>query len=201
MEKELQNILERVLELYRKYGIKSNTMDDVARELGISKKTLYQYVEDKNDLVSKAVMYDIEKHFININNIKCKKLNAIDELLEINRYISDMIRNYNPSWDYDLKKYYADTYKKLFQRRREQMLIDVVDNISRGIKEALYREDLDARLIAKLHLMRLENMSNSDIFSTEEFASAKTFNELFKYHIRGIASIKGIKYIEKRLKD
>lgn len=201
MEKELKHILERVIELYSKFGIKSITMDDVANELGISKKTLYKYVVDKNDLVNKAVMLDVERHFNIINQIKEKKLNAIDELLEINRYITDMIKNYNPSWDYDLKKYYADIYKKLFQLRREQMLISVVDNIKRGIKGGFYRDDLDAKMIAKLHLLRLENMSNTDIFSSEEFASVKVFNELFKYHIRGIANNKGIKYIEKKLKD
>ena len=104
MERELNNILDRVIILYRKYGIKSITMDDVARELGISKKTLYQYVDDKNELVNKAVMHDIDRHFYNINCIKNKNLNAIDELLEINRYLTVMLKDYNPSWDYDLKK-------------------------------------------------------------------------------------------------
>jgi AcrR family transcriptional regulator len=200
VEKELQNILEKVIALYRKYGIKTITMDDVARELGISKKTLYQYVEDKNELVNKSVMFDVEKHFCLINCIKEKKLNAIDELLEINRYLSVMLKDYNPSWDYDLKKYYAETYTKLFSMRREQMLKSVTDNIKRGIEEGFYRDDINADIIAKLHLLRIENLNNNDIFSPEDFASAKVFNELFKYHIRGIANDKGIKYIENKLK-
>jgi AcrR family transcriptional regulator len=200
MEKELINILERVIPLYSKYGIKSITMDDVARELGISKKTLYQYVSDKNDLVHKAVMFDVEKHFHLINCIKEKKLNAIEELFEINRYLTSILRNYNPSWDYDLKKYYAETYSSLFKKRREQMLKSVIDNINRGIKEGYFRNDLNAEHIANLHLLRIENMNNTDIFTQEEFASADVFNELFNYHIRGIASAKGIKYIEEKLK-
>ena len=200
MEKELQNILEKIIPLYSKYGIKSITMDDVAKELGISKKTLYQYVTDKNDLVHKAVMFDVERHFFSINCIKEKKLNAIEEIFEINRYLSSILRNYNPSWDYDLKKYYAETYSTLFQKRREQMLSSVMDNINRGIKEGFYRTDVNAKLIAKLHVLRIETMINTDIFTPEEFTSVEVFHELFYYHIRGIANAKGIKYIEEKIK-
>ena len=84
--------------------------------------------------------------------------------------------------------------------RSEQMLNSVINNINRGIKEGIYRDDLDAVLIGKLHLLRLENMSNTDIFTQEEFASPKIFSELFTYHIRGIANSKGIKYFEKKVK-
>ena len=200
MEKELVNILEKVIPLYSKFGIKTITMDDVARELGISKKTLYQFVIDKNDLVHKAVMFDVERHFYSINCIKEKKLNAIEELFEINRYLINIVKNYNPSWDHDLKKYYSETYSILFKKRREQMLKSVIDNINRGIEEGFFRKDLNAEHIAKLHLLRIENMNNTDIFTQEEFASIEVFNELFYYHIRGMANEKGIKYIEEKLK-
>ena len=87
MNSELENILEKVAALYMKYGVKSITMDDVARELGISKKTLYQYVENKNELVEKVVDYVLNKKDCEFKMISEKEMNAIEKLLEVNMHI------------------------------------------------------------------------------------------------------------------
>ena len=103
MNDELLNILQRVRSLYRKYGIRSVTMDDVSRELGISKKTLYQYVHDKDELVNKVVELELtsqQNHFIE----SCREnLNAIEEIAEIARCINYMLKEYSAVTEYDLK--------------------------------------------------------------------------------------------------
>ena len=106
MNEELENILGKVRELYMKYGIKSITMDDVARELAISKKTLYQYVTDKDDLVGKFIDNEIEIRQVQI--CKCFRVgyNAIEELFEIAAFMNKLMREQNPATEYDLKKYY-----------------------------------------------------------------------------------------------
>src|SRR5665811_2132115 len=121
MNEELKNILVKVHELYMKYCIKSITMDDVARELSISKKTLYQYVTDEDDLVGKFIENEIELRFEEI--YKCFKIgfNAIEELFEISFFMNRMMKDQNPTTEYDLKKYYPHHYQKTVKARREGM--------------------------------------------------------------------------------
>ncbi len=200
MEKELLNILEKVSILYQKYGIKSITMDDVAREFGISKKTLYQYVTDKPDLVEKVMLLIAEKHNSFFKKLRAKKINAIEELFEVNKYFTGMLKNYNPSMEYDLRKYYPDLFKKIYEVRRKRMYESIIRNMKKGIKEGLYRRDMDIEIIAKLHVSRIENMYDNEIFTNEELISTKVFNEIFIYHLRGIANVTGIKFLERKLK-
>ncbi len=108
MDEKLKNILLRVYKLYNRFGIKSVTMDDVARELGISKKTLYQCVKDKSELVEKVVFFNTIHHRDLIYKIVAQKHNAIEELLEVNRYMNEMLKEQNPTLDYDLRKYYPE---------------------------------------------------------------------------------------------
>ena len=201
MEKELLNILEKVSILYQKYGIKSITMDDVAREFGISKKTLYQYVTDKPDLVEKVMLLIAEKHNSFFKKLRAKKINAIEELFEVNKYFTEMLKNYNPSMEYDLRKYYPDLFKKIYDVRRKRMYESIIRNMKKGIKEGLYRRDMDIEIIAKLHVSRIENMYDNEIFTNEELISTKVFNEIFIYHLRGIANVTGIKFLERKLKE
>ncbi len=199
MNQELENILQRVSELYNKYGIKSVTMDDVARELGISKKTLYQYVINKNDLVAKVLDYMLAKGDCDMKKLHEKDLNAIEELLEVGVHIIKTTKDYNPSTEYDLKKYYPDLYKKMYNIRKEKMYAAVLRNIQTGKKEGLFREDLDDEIIAKMQTSRFLNMGTDEVINPEDMFKPKYILELFIYHIRGIANEKGINVLEKTL--
>jgi len=197
----LKNILLKVRELYVKYGIKSITMDDVARELSISKKTLYQYVTDKDDLVGKFIENEIELRFEQI--YKCFKIgfNAIEELFEISFFMNRMMRDQNPTTEYDLRKYYPHHFQKTVKARREGMYKYILQNLKKGKEEGLYRDDMDVEIIAKLYLSRSENTHFSELFTNEEFTSVRLFIEILTYHIRGIATEKGIIVLEKKIKE
>jgi hypothetical protein len=201
MNNELKNILLKVRELYMKYGIKSITMDDVAGELGISKKTLYQYVTDKDDLVGKFVDNEIEIRKEEI--CKCFRIgfNAIEELFEISIFMNKLMRDQNPATEHDLKKYYPQHFQKSVKARREGIYDYILLNLKKGVNEGLYRKELDREVIAKLYLWRVENISINDMFTVEEFTSIKLFLEVLTYHIRGIASEKGITVLEKKIKE
>lgn len=201
MNEELNKILSKVRELYNKYGIKSITMDDVARELGISKKTLYQYVTDKVDLVGKFIDNEISIRQEEI--CKCFKsgLNAIEELFEISLFMNKMMRDQNPATEYDLKKYYPNHFQKIVTIRRERMYNYILLNLQKGKEEGLYREDMNAEVIAKLYLSRSENIHFDELFTVEEFTSVKLFIELLTYHVRGIATEQGIKVLENKIKQ
>jgi len=199
MNRELENILEKVGELYNKYGIKSVTMDDVARELGISKKTLYQFVENKNELVEKVLNYLLNKNDCSFKNLANKKLNAVEELLEVSILIIKTIKEYNPSTEYDLKKYYPELYKKLNEIRKERMYDSVIKNIIKGKDEGLYRNDLDEEIIAKMQTSRFLNISTDQVINNEEVLKPRFIYEMFIYHIRGMANKKGIETLDKTL--
>jgi AcrR family transcriptional regulator len=200
MNEELINILDKVRELYTKYGIKSITMDEVAAELGMSKKTLYQHVTDKEDLVSKFIDNEIEIRQKQI--CECFKVgfNAIEELFEISLFINKLMREQNPATEHDLKKYYPDQYQKIVKVRRERMYSYILLNLKKGKNEGLYRNDMDDEVIAKLYLSRSESMPVSTLYTLEELTSVKVFVELLTYHIRGIATQTGIKELEKNIK-
>jgi AcrR family transcriptional regulator len=198
---DLKNILIKVRELYRKFGIKSITMDDVARELGISKKTLYQFVTDKDDLVGKFIDYEIAVRQEEI--CKCFKIgyNAIEELFEISIFMNKLMRDQSPATEHDLKKYYPQHYEKAVKARRERMYDYILLNLKKGKKEGLYRDEMNEEIIAKLYLSRSENIHFNELFTVEEFTSSRLFRELLSYHVRGIASSKGITVLEKKIKE
>ena len=199
MNNELENILVKVGELYNKYGIKSVTMDDVAQELGMSKKTLYQYVENKNELVEKVLNYLLNKDDCSFKKLSDKKLNAVEELLEVSILIIKNIKEYNTSTEYDLKKYYPELYKKLNEIRKEKMFDSIIKNIIKGKNEGLYRNDLDEDIIAKMHTSRFLNLAKDQIINHEEILKPRFVYEMFIYHIRGMANNKGIEILEKTL--
>jgi transcriptional regulator with XRE-family HTH domain len=201
MNDELKNILLKVRELYMKYGIKSITMDDVARELGISKKTLYQYVSDKDDLVGKFIDNEILMRQSEI--CKCFGIgyNAIEELFEISIFMNKMMKDQNPATEYDLKKYYPLHYQKTVKARREGIYEYILLNLKKGIKEGLYREEMNKEIIAKLYLSRIEDSHINELFTKEEFASMRLFVEILTYHVRGIATEKGIIVLENKIKE
>ena len=199
MNEELLNILQKVRCLYMKYGIKSVTMDDVARELGISKKTLYQYLSDKNELVSKVVELELEERGKYFEKECCNDINAIEEVFEVHRMVQKMVKDYNAATEYDLKKYYPDLYNKVIKMRRERIYNNILKNLKKGKAEGLYRSELNEDIIAKLQVSRVEAAFDDEVFTHDEILSDRILIEIFVYHIRGIATDKGLKILEKEI--
>jgi TetR/AcrR family transcriptional regulator, cholesterol catabolism regulator len=203
MDENTRSIVEKVSRLYQRYGIKSVTMDDVAKHLGISKKTLYEYFSDKEDLVRQVVYHSHDKMEALFSGIR-QNLNPIEELLEVYRLIRFMFRDYNPSMEYDIRKYYPDLYNRIKETRRNRMFETVYRNLAKGKSEGLYRREMNSRIIAKLHVLRVEGMFENELFTVEEITSLKVFHEIFYYHVFGILSPKGVKYfsaISKKVRD
>lgn len=199
LDKEILGLLERVQPLYQKYGIKSVTMDDVSRALGISKKTLYTHVRDKEELVRLTVELEIQKHLKFIDEIIQSEEHAIEELIRVWSYVNEMLATYSETAEYDLKKYFPDLYDDMQETRQEHMYQCVLNNIIKGKETGLYRSDLDEEVIAKLHAGRLQKIYDDELFTIREFTSGKFFKEFLAYHVRGIATRKGIEYLEKNL--
>lgn len=196
---EFDDIVVKVSSIYQKYGIKSVTMDDVARELGVSKKTLYSFVTNKEELVEKFIAYQMHERKRSVNKVFSEGLNAIDELLEVNKHVIEMLKSYNPATEYDLRKYYPHLYSKLRVKRMENMYNAILRNIEKGKAEGLFRAELKSEIIARVHVSRIESGFSSEVFSIEELTSEQFVNEMMIYHIRGIANSKGIELLENRI--
>ncbi|MCX6304869.1 MAG: TetR/AcrR family transcriptional regulator [Bacteroidetes bacterium] len=189
-------ILEQVGRLYRRYGIKSVTMDDVASHLGVSKKTIYEFFSDKEDLVRQVLLYEHDHRCGFLSAIENKKFNAIEELFEVYKMINAMLREFNPSMEYDIRKYYPNLFLKIREIRRKRMFDSVYNNLNQGKKEGLYRKELNSKIIAKVHVFRNENLLDNDMFTQEELTSLKMFHEIFVYHLHGILSHEGRTFFE-----
>ena len=187
------------MRLFMTSGVKSLTMDDLSRSLGISKKTLYNYVVDKNDLVDKVLTYSCECDNGRIMAICELGLNAIEESYEISNYIFNHIDTMHPSIIYDLQKYHLQAWEKFTHLKKQKITECYTKNISRGIEEGLYRDDLNIPVIVHLYTSRFDAIFDPEVFPRDRFNPAESYLEMFRYHIRGIASEKGNKLLNKKL--
>jgi len=193
-------IIQRVSELYLKYGIKSITMDDAARELGISKKTLYEHFKDKDELVKQFVEHHMQQMHEEMQKLQTSQVNAIEELLIVSKFITEYLKSISPSATYDLQKYYPEIWRNINFKQRDRIFQRIRDNMVRGIKEGLYRKDMNIEIIANFYLFRMEMSQTFDLIVESKYSYEELFNTSFNYHIRGIANQKGIDYLECKLK-
>ncbi len=201
MEKELDDIVKKTYELYTKYGIKSISMDDISRNIGISKKTLYTHIKDKEDLVRKVAFYDIKQKKKQFASLKNSNLNAIEELLEVDKFMYKILKNYNHSFDFDLKKYYPTLSNEVCEEKFKGKYEEITNNIEKGKKEGLYRKNIDTDIIAKLHLLRIDTNIELDLYIDYKDNSYKVFKEIITYHLYGICNKNGIKFLEENIKS
>jgi AcrR family transcriptional regulator len=200
MDIKKKEILEQALRLFMRLGVKSMTMDDVATHLRISKKTLYEHFSDKNDLVEQVVAAVCKHHRNNIDAICARGLNAIDENQEITKFIVAQIGGVHPSVQFDLQKYHPKAWAILDDTERTDIHRCVSSNLKKGVKEGLYREELDVEVITRLYIARMDATWDGHVFPPEQFNISDVLWKHFEYHIRGIASRKGIDYLEKKMR-
>lgn len=189
-------IINKISDAFRTYGIKSVTMDDLARTLGMSKKTLYQHFSDKKDLVQQVVDYQIHQQQKDMQQVIDRQQgNAIDQLLQLSRVISSHLKMVNPSMIYDLKKHYLDTWEYILVFKRRKVYELILNNSLQGIEEGLYYADQNYRIISRAYVNRLEHYT-VEHHDLQEFSSDEIFNALVTYHIRGISNCRGIEYLD-----
>lgn len=184
-----------------RYGIKSVTMDDLAREMGMSKKTLYQYVSNKAELIEHIFQLKIEEEQKMMAAYKKESTNAIDEILKIARHVIRELRNFSPTVMYDLQKYYRGTYRQMEAYHNRHIIRVIRENIERGIKEGIYRANQSPDVVSKLFVAKSSLVADKDLFPLQQYHIEQLFKEHIIYHIHGIASPKGLELFESYLKD
>jgi TetR/AcrR family transcriptional regulator, cholesterol catabolism regulator len=200
MDEKLDRILAESLRLFKKNGIRSISMDDIAKELGISKKTIYQYVENKTELVERVLNFMREKESLICINEDEKKMNAIDILLAVSRNVSKELKDMNPINAFELQKYYPTIWREFVIKKRDHVFEQVKQNFAQGISEGIYRTDLNIDLVARLYIQKLEDVHDQEFLESVNFGFEKVFQVMFDNHIRGIANAEGLAYYEKQIK-
>jgi len=198
MDSTLTDVLERVRELFFKYGVRSVSMDDICRDVGISKKKLYQLFSSKNELVEKLLELERENFEIIFDTYNFEGVNAIDILLTVSKEVGERFRDVSPSMTFDLKKYYPDIYFKHIDERINFIFKKIQINLEKGINQGVYRDDLSVELVARLYIRRLIDLHNPEFFPADKFSFHTLFEAMFDNFIRGIANPKGIEYYEKQ---
>ncbi len=196
MVEQERDIIDAAVGLFLKYGIKSITMDEISRQMAVSKKTLYRFFKDKQELVEKALETMLKQQKCTIDAVMDKGLNALEELFEVYNHVNEMIKEHNPALEFDLQRTYPGLFKRMREQHRSNIFQATERNLLKGKSEGYYRKDLDAAIIAKLHVVRLENFMHSDIITIDELHSKKFFKEVFKYHLHGVLSTEGLNYVK-----
>jgi AcrR family transcriptional regulator len=193
----MDELVTKISKLFKKYGIKSVTMDDIARKFGISKKTLYKNFKNKNEVIEKFVQLEFNTEVNDLEKICHSHSNAIEQFLALNKYLANKLYNLNLALTYDLSKYYPLIWEEFNTKIRKQISSLINQNIQIGIEQGFYHKNIRSDIITAFYMFKF------DINAFESYDGLKEnideiFNTLFVYQVRGIANSKGIKYIEEQ---
>lgn len=190
-----ERIQQKAAELFRRYGIRSITMDEIATQLSVSKKTIYQFFADKEELVDAVVEELI--HYAQDCCTKDRGLarNAVEEMFKTMEFVREMYSNMNPVLLFDLQRAHPNAYRKFQEHKNKYLLKLVRDNLDRGIAEALYRPDINVDIISKLRLETMMISFNQDLFPAAKYNLPETQQHIIEHYLFGISSLKGHKMI------
>ncbi|MFV0248982.1 MAG: TetR/AcrR family transcriptional regulator, partial [Tenacibaculum sp.] len=192
-------ILEKSAKMFLSYGFKSITMDDIANAMGMSKKTLYKHFPNKANLIDATTLSVQEKIESAILNIKSKNYNAIEEEFEVKAIFKEMFKNTKTSPMLQLSKYYPETYAKLIERELSIFKQCNTENLTKGIKQGLYRKDIDKSLTGNFYFALIIGIFENEIYGHQMHELLELEYKVLEYHIRAIATKKGLTELEKQL--
>ncbi len=192
-----EEILKKATDMFLTLGFKSVTMDDIAAEMGISKKTIYQHYANKPDLVEASTLALFEKISTGIDCICELNKDAIEELFEIKGFMMRQLNNEAASPFHQLQKYFPSVAVCLRKKQFDKMQDCVRLNLEKGISSGLYRADLDADFIARIYFVGVTGIKDPEVFPQTLFPVRDVTEKYIEYHLRAIVSPDGLKLLEK----
>jgi TetR/AcrR family transcriptional regulator, cholesterol catabolism regulator len=188
-----QKILTHATDKFIILGFKSVTMDEIAQDLGISKKTLYQYFRNKEDLVEATSLNVFEAISNGIDEIQAMKKNPIEEIYMIKDFVIKILKNEQSSPQYQLKKFYPLIYNNIQEKVFDKMSSCVIDSLQRGIEMGIFRKEIHLEFIFRLYHKVINMIKEKELF--EVSLENNQEEELYlDYHIRGIATKEGLEF-------
>ena len=192
-----EKILHKAADMFLNLGFKSVTMDDLANEMGISKKTIYQHFENKTKLVEATTLNLFEFISCGIDHICSLEKNPIEEVYDIKRFVMEHLKDEKSSPQYQLQKYYPSIFNTLKQKQFKVMQTCVIENLERGVSLGLYRPTINAEVIARIYFSAMLAIKDKDLFPLKQFSMNMLMENYLEYHLRGICTTKGLKELNK----
>ena len=189
----IKSILNQAEEMFMQFGIKSVSMDDISRELGISKKTLYKFVSNKKELVNATLNKYMSEEMKTVGSIQESSNNSVHELVLIAQHVILMLKKLSPNTIYDLRKYYGEQWRKIESERDIQIFNTIKMNLEKGKQEGVYREDINTDLVSRLYVIIATSIVHPKYLRGGTLKQVDLYKEFIKYHIRGIATSKGLR--------
>ena len=186
-----EKILQKATDMFLNLGFKSVTMDDLAQEMGISKKTIYSHFANKTKLVEECTKQLFCSISEGIEHICSLHKNPIEELYEIKRFALLHLKNEKVSPQYQLQKYYPRIHGDLKKKQYEIMQDCVVENIKKGIELGIYRDNLNIDFVSRIYFSGVTSIKDQQYFPVTKFPIVSLMDEYLEYHLRGIITLKG----------
>lgn len=192
-----EKILKGAQELFFKYGIRSVTMDDIAKNLGMSKKTIYQYFKEKEEIIHSLIKCDVDNHQCAFRMIHEETGNVVEEVFEMMKRMAEIFGKVNPLMFYELQRYYPQTWKlvKDFKTNFVQKMVE--SSLEKGKKDGLVRQDVNVKVLARLRMEKIEMAFNPNIYPPDKFNVVDVQLSLAEHFLYGVCTLKGHKLINK----
>lgn len=187
-----EHIITGADQLFFQFGFKSVTMDDIAKHLGISKKTIYHHFADKNDLVNVLMDARYDNHNCEIKLYAEKGIDAIHEILLAMADVNEWLTTLSPKLFHDLQKYHPEAWQKFKHFKEESLKIGIANNLKRGISEGVYRGDINLAILTELRLAHSQLiLTGYDQYTKNKYSIAQVMIEITQHFLFGIVSDKG----------
>lgn len=196
MNDVVEKISATAYELFHRFGIRSVSMDDIARELSISKKTIYQYFKDKDEMVTHGVIRHIEREIKEFTGVLDSSSNAVVELLDLSGCIKKNMKKINPSMLFDLQKFHPEAWSKWLEFKNDFVKKTVLDVIRRGKAEGYFRQDVNEEMMAIYRIETIELTFNQVLFPQDKWDFVEVQLGLLDHFLRGLMTLKGLEYYE-----
>ena len=194
-----ERILDKTRELFFRYGLKNVTMDDIAKELGISKKTLYAHFDKKKSIVKK-----VTENYLACQSEQSKRLafdstDAIHELIAVIHHVNSIFESMDVRIVHDMQKYFPEAWKIFEEHKQDFILKMIKDNLQRGIDSGLFRKDIDIEIIARMRMEQIILAMNPSVFPTDQFDIKVVHHQLLLQYVHGVSTTAGRHLIYKYL--
>jgi len=196
-----EKIIQKSAELFLNLGFKSVTMDDIANEMGISKKTIYVHFENKTKLVEAVTFNAFENICNGIDCICAASQNPIEQLYDVKMFVMHYLKDEKTSPQFQLKKYYPQIYQRLHLKQFEKMHESVQESIQEGVDTGLFRANIDVDFISRMYFNGMAGIKDETIFPRTLFTMDYLMESYLEYHLRAIVTEKGLKILDKFIKN
>ena len=194
-------ILNNARDLFFRYGLKNVTMDEIAADLGMSKKTLYEFYPNKKEIINR-----ITENFLSDQNdahqqVSAKSKDAVDELIQLMGLINHIFENLDVRVIYDMQRYYPEAWNIFLKHKEDFIMRDITLNLKRGIQEGLFRNDIHVEIIARMRLEQVQLAMDPRYFPAEKYNLTEVHQQLLLQYVKGLCTPSGHKLIENYMSD